>query len=69
MDRSCLSIILAAGEGTRMRSSRAKVLHEVAGLPMVCHAALAAKAAGSTRTALVVGRDAGAVEAAVSACV
>ena len=28
-------IILAAGEGTRMKSSRAKVLHEVAGIPMI----------------------------------
>ncbi len=30
-------IILAAGFGTRMRSSRAKVLHAVAGMPLVCH--------------------------------
>ncbi len=29
------AIILAAGEGTRMRSSRAKVLHEIAGVPMI----------------------------------
>lgn len=29
------SIILAAGEGTRMRSNRAKVLHEIAGVPMI----------------------------------
>lgn len=29
-------IILAAGEGTRMKSSRAKVLHEIAGVPMIC---------------------------------
>ena len=28
-------IILAAGEGTRMRSNRAKVLHEIAGIPMI----------------------------------
>ena len=31
------AIILAAGEGTRMRSSRPKVLHEIAGWPMVRH--------------------------------
>ena len=30
-------IILAAGEGTRMKSRRAKVLHEVAGIPMIRH--------------------------------
>jgi bifunctional UDP-N-acetylglucosamine pyrophosphorylase/glucosamine-1-phosphate N-acetyltransferase len=30
-------IVLAAGEGTRMRSKRAKVLHPIAGLPMIAH--------------------------------
>ena len=48
-----------------MRSARAKVLHEVAGLPMVCHVAKTADAAGSGRIALVVGRDSALVEAAV----
>ena len=33
--RHVAAIILAAGEGTRMRSSRAKVLHEIAGVPMI----------------------------------
>ena len=59
--RSCLSIILAAGEGTRMKSSRSKVLHEVACLSLVGHVAKAAMAAGSGDIALVVGRDAEAV--------
>jgi bifunctional UDP-N-acetylglucosamine pyrophosphorylase/glucosamine-1-phosphate N-acetyltransferase len=62
--RSCLSIILAAGEGTRMRSSMPKVLHPVANLPMVCHAIGAARGAGDTDIALVVGRQAEDVEAA-----
>jgi len=56
--RSCLSIILAAGEGTRMKSARPKVLHEVAGLSMVAHVAKAAKAAGGGDVALVVGHGA-----------
>lgn len=53
--RTCLSIILAAGEGTRMKSSQAKVLHKIAGLPLVAHVAKAAEAAGSDAVALVVG--------------
>ena len=64
-ERSCLSIILAAGEGTRMKSTRAKVLHEIAGLPMVAHVARAAVAAGGADIALVVGNGAEAVEKAV----
>ena len=35
--RTCLAIVLAAGEGTRMRSSRPKVLHEVAGRSLLAH--------------------------------
>ncbi|MEY3149493.1 MAG: bifunctional UDP-N-acetylglucosamine diphosphorylase/glucosamine-phosphate N-acetyltransferase, partial [Actinomycetota bacterium] len=32
-----LAIVLAAGEGTRMKSSRAKVLHEIAGRSLLGH--------------------------------
>ena len=63
--RSCLSIILAAGEGVRMKSALPKVLHPVAGLPMVAHVVRAAVAAGGGDIALVVGRGAEAVQAAV----
>src|SRR4030095_9240964 len=35
-------MILAAGWGTRMKSKRAKVLHELAGLPLVAHVLRAA---------------------------
>lgn len=65
MARRCLSIILAAGEGTRMKSARVKVLHEVAGLAMVRHVVAAAGRAGSDRVAVVSGRDSDAVVAAV----
>ena len=37
MERSCLSIVLAAGDGTRMRSSLPKVLNPIAGEPMLAH--------------------------------
>ncbi len=62
-----LSIILAAGEGTRMRSALPKVLHPVAGLPIVGHVARAARAAGSNRVALVTGPRHGAIRDVVSA--
>ncbi len=65
--RTCLSVILAAGEGTRMASSRPKVLHEIAGLPMVAHVGLAAKATGEGDVAFVLGRQADDVKAAVGA--
>ncbi|MDD9910659.1 MAG: bifunctional UDP-N-acetylglucosamine diphosphorylase/glucosamine-1-phosphate N-acetyltransferase GlmU [Ahrensia sp.] len=63
--RSCLVIILAAGEGKRMASSLPKVLHPVAGLPMVCHVIEAARAAGADAIAVVVGNQAERVEDAV----
>ncbi|WP_332687549.1 bifunctional UDP-N-acetylglucosamine diphosphorylase/glucosamine-1-phosphate N-acetyltransferase GlmU [Devosia sp.] len=50
-----LSIILAAGEGTRMRSATPKVLHQVGGLSIVGHVVNAAMAAGSSRVAVVTG--------------
>ncbi|MCV3208529.1 bifunctional UDP-N-acetylglucosamine diphosphorylase/glucosamine-1-phosphate N-acetyltransferase GlmU [Mesorhizobium sp. YC-39] len=56
--RSCLSIILAAGEGTRMKSALPKVLHKIAGLPMVAHVVKAAEAAGADDQALVIGHGA-----------
>jgi bifunctional UDP-N-acetylglucosamine pyrophosphorylase/glucosamine-1-phosphate N-acetyltransferase len=59
--RTCLAIILAAGEGTRMRSNLPKVMHPVGGLPMLGHVIAAAGAAGATRTAIVVGPEAGEV--------
>src|SRR5213078_1782920 len=60
-----LSIILAAGEGTRMRSAMPKVLHPVGGLAMVGHAIRAAQAAGSTSISVVVGPGHAAVNAMV----
>jgi bifunctional UDP-N-acetylglucosamine pyrophosphorylase/glucosamine-1-phosphate N-acetyltransferase len=56
--RSCLSVILAAGEGTRMKSALPKVLHQIAGLPMVAHVVKAAEAAGAGDQALVIGHGA-----------
>jgi bifunctional UDP-N-acetylglucosamine pyrophosphorylase/glucosamine-1-phosphate N-acetyltransferase len=55
--RRCLIVVLAAGEGVRMRSSRPKVLHVVAGRPMIAHALAAASEAGAADIAVVVGRE------------
>lgn len=62
-----LSIILAAGEGTRMRSTTPKVLHAVGGMPIIGHVARAAREAGSTQIALVTGPQHDAIRKAVSA--
>lgn len=48
-------IILAAGKGTRMYSSLPKVLHPIAGKPMVSHVIATAKALNATQTHLVYG--------------
>ncbi|ODT78561.1 MAG: UDP-N-acetylglucosamine diphosphorylase/glucosamine-1-phosphate N-acetyltransferase [Pelagibacterium sp. SCN 64-44] len=62
-----LSIILAAGEGTRMRSGIPKVLHPVGGMPIIGHVARAAREAGSSTIALVTGPRHGAIRETVSA--
>jgi len=62
-ERSCLAIVLAAGEGTRMRARRPKVLHPVAGRPLIAHVLEAVRAAGGSAAAVVVGPDGEAVAA------
>src|SRR5215216_4043095 len=46
-------VILAAGEGTRMRSALPKVLHPICGRPMILWPLLAARAAGAERVVVV----------------
>jgi bifunctional UDP-N-acetylglucosamine pyrophosphorylase / glucosamine-1-phosphate N-acetyltransferase len=48
-------VVLAAGEGTRMRSARPKVLHEIAGRSLLAHVLAAVRGAGAGRVAVVVG--------------
>jgi bifunctional UDP-N-acetylglucosamine pyrophosphorylase / glucosamine-1-phosphate N-acetyltransferase len=55
--RSCLAIVLAAGEGTRMNSRRPKVMHELGGRTLLAHVIAAAKSAGTRDIAVVVGPD------------
>ena len=54
-ERSCLAVVLAAGEGTRMRSARPKVLHAIAGRSLLAHVLSAVRNAAATATAVVVG--------------
>jgi bifunctional UDP-N-acetylglucosamine pyrophosphorylase/glucosamine-1-phosphate N-acetyltransferase len=55
--RTSLTIVLAAGEGTRMRSSLPKVLHQVAGQSLVGHVLQAAPGGKDDALAVVVGPD------------
>ena len=55
--RSSLTIVLAAGEGTRMRSNLPKVLHPVAGQTLLAHVLGAAPQGTGTSLAVVVGPD------------
>lgn len=51
-------VVLAAGKGTRMKSGRAKVLHEIAGRPLLGYPLAVAEALGPERLVVVIGRDA-----------
>jgi bifunctional UDP-N-acetylglucosamine pyrophosphorylase / glucosamine-1-phosphate N-acetyltransferase len=60
--RTSLTIVLAAGEGTRMRSSTPKVLHPVAGQSLLAHVLSAAPKGTGTALAVVIGPDHQAVD-------
>ncbi len=61
------AVILAAGQGTRMKSPKPKVLHPVGGKPMLDWVIDAAEAAGAERIVVVVGKDAAELEEHVAA--
>jgi bifunctional UDP-N-acetylglucosamine pyrophosphorylase/glucosamine-1-phosphate N-acetyltransferase len=61
--RSCLAIVLAAGEGTRMRSALPKVLHAIAGRSLLAHVLRAVAETKVTAAAVVVGPNQEAVAA------
>jgi bifunctional UDP-N-acetylglucosamine pyrophosphorylase/glucosamine-1-phosphate N-acetyltransferase len=62
--RSLAIVVLAAGLGTRMRSARAKVLHRLAGRPLIAWVLDAARSLRPDRLVVVVGHHAHEVEAA-----
>lgn len=53
--RSCHSVVLAAGLGTRMKSDLPKVMHPVGGLPIVGHVLKVLGQTGSSRLSVVTG--------------
>ncbi|ASR51630.1 bifunctional UDP-N-acetylglucosamine diphosphorylase/glucosamine-1-phosphate N-acetyltransferase GlmU [Blastomonas fulva] len=65
-EQALAAIILAAGQGTRMKSDLHKVLHPVAGLPMLHHLLESLSAAGAARQVVVVGARREQVEASVA---
>jgi bifunctional UDP-N-acetylglucosamine pyrophosphorylase/glucosamine-1-phosphate N-acetyltransferase len=61
------AVVLAAGEGKRMRSRRAKVLHSLAGRPLVAYPVALARAVGAAGVVVVVGHQGEAVRASLAA--
>lgn len=59
-------VILAAGKGTRMKSERSKVLHRLAGRPLLDHVLDAARAVNPASVTVVVGHQADAVRSAMA---
>jgi bifunctional UDP-N-acetylglucosamine pyrophosphorylase/glucosamine-1-phosphate N-acetyltransferase len=67
MSAPCLAIlVLAAGMGTRMRSDMPKVMHKLAGWPMLRHVLTTASSLGPERIGVVIGPDMAMVEAAAA---
>jgi len=66
MKPSFAAIVLAAGEGTRMRSALPKVMHEIAGRPMVGHVLAALEPLKSQASVVVIGEGQDAVAKAVA---
>src|ERR1700704_6685979 len=59
-------VILAAGKGTRMKSARPKVLHRVAGQPMIEHVLVQATSLNPRSTTVVVGHAADTLKTALA---
>jgi bifunctional UDP-N-acetylglucosamine pyrophosphorylase / glucosamine-1-phosphate N-acetyltransferase len=64
--RPVVAVVLAAGKGTRMESDLAKVLHQAAGRPLLAWVLDAARVAGCSRLAVVIGHQAATVREAFS---
>ena len=67
MNDNIAIVILAAGMGTRMKSDKAKVLHEIDGRPMIVYVVEAAQKIAGDNVVVVVGHQASTVRATLSA--
>ena len=65
-NKNITAVVLAAGKGTRMQSSKAKVLHEVLFVPMIHHVLESLEALKLNRTVVVTGHQQENVQAALS---
>ena len=57
-NRDAATVVLAAGKGTRLKSSRAKVLHGAGGRPLIEHVVRACAPLGAKKTIVIVGHQA-----------
>lgn len=62
-----IALVLAAGQGTRMKSKKPKVIHQIMGIPMVELVIDAARQAGCNETIVITGHEAEQVEAILPA--
>src|SRR4051812_17824347 len=67
MSSTPVVLIMAAGLGTRMKSARAKVPHEIAGRPMLAWVVEAARTAGAAQVVAILGHQLEAVQAMLDA--
>ncbi len=65
MKNSVVTVILAAGKGTRMVSSMGKLIHDLCGQPLVRYVVDASLGCGIKRNIVIVGRDSGEVKKAL----
>ncbi len=66
-EKKVAAVILAAGKGTRMKSAKHKVLHKIAGKPMIFHLMDTVKKTGCDKQVVVVGSGRDQIEAALDA--
>lgn len=66
MSDAFVAIVMAAGQGTRMKSSLPKVLHRVAGRPLYAHVVDAALSAEAEKVVVVVGHGREAVRESIA---